>query len=374
MNRPWIERLVVEGMGCLRRVDVSLTPLHALIGPNDSGKSTLLRAVDVAVRSLTSREPYSQRGAVLGKTSFSLFLGAQCELHWEHGPQQSIVRAIASGVTTEFSIGQNGTVLGAAGAFRDEFHSLFPFGEALRGGARMVRWDADRLRQASQLIPAGQTARFSDDRGVGLPGVFDVIFNREDDPREEIQERVRALFPAVRAIRLKNVSQSEKALEAVLVTGEVVPTETLSEGLLYYLAFLALEYLEPVSVLLVEEPENGLHPARIADVVRTLRKISERCQVLLATHSPLVINELQPEEVTVVTRHPQSGTVTTPLKDTANFEERSRVYALGELWLSYANGEDEAPLLKGVDSFDDESGCGCLGGSAHFQRVTDQNC
>ncbi|XYI04308.1 hypothetical protein ACMHYB_09270 [Sorangium sp. So ce1128] len=29
------------------------------------------------------------------------------------------------------------------------------------------------------------------------------------------------------------------------------------------------------------------------------------------------------------------------------FEDRSRVYALGELWLSYANGADEAPLLAG---------------------------
>lgn len=31
--------------------------------------------------------------------------------------------------------------------------------------------------------------------------------------------------------------------------------------------------------------------------------------------------------------------------DTPNFAERSKVYALGELWLSYANGDDEGPLL-----------------------------
>ncbi len=81
--------------------------------------------------------------------------------------------------------------------------------------------------------------------------------------------------------------------------------------------------------------------------MRVLRAISEKTQVILATHSPLVINELQPDEVTVVTRSKEHGTKATLMKDTPNFDERSKVYALGELWLSYANGEDEAPLLQG---------------------------
>ena len=67
----------------------------------------------------------------------------------------------------------------------------------------------------------------------------------------------------------------------------------MSEGLLYYLAFAALPHLEPVSLILIEEPENGLHPARIAEVMRILREISKTTQVLIATHSPLVVNELQ---------------------------------------------------------------------------------
>jgi hypothetical protein len=35
------------------------------------------------------------------------------------------------------------------------------------------------------------------------------------------------------------------------------------------------------------------------------------------------------------------------LKDTPGFADRSKVYALGELWLSYSDGKDEAPLLQG---------------------------
>jgi predicted ATPase len=91
-----------------------------------------------------------------------------------------------------------------------------------------------------------------------------------------------------------------------------------------------------------------LHPARIAEVVRILRRISESgTQVIIATHSPLLVNELQPGEVSVVTRNPESGTQVKLISQTPNFEKRSKVYALGELWLSYANGMDEAPLLEG---------------------------
>jgi predicted ATPase len=120
----------------------------------------------------------------------------------------------------------------------------------------------------------------------------------------------------------------------------------MSEGLLYWLAYAALPYLEPTALLLIEEPENGLHPARIRDVMKVLREISQTIQVVLATHSPLVINELEPHEVSVVTRG-ADGTKAVLMKDTPNFAERSKAYSLGELWVSYANGEDEKPLLEG---------------------------
>jgi hypothetical protein len=71
----------------------------------------------------------------------------------------------------------------------------------------------------------------------------------------------------------------------------------------------------------------------------------------MATHSPLVINELKPDEVTVVTRPSvEDGTRLTPIRETHNFEKRSSIYALGELWLSYADGELETPLIKGPDA------------------------
>jgi len=197
------------------------------------------------------------------------------------------------------------------------------------------------------LITDGEPFTF-DERGRGLPAVYDGILTRDVESYREINQQVRRLFPWVKSLRLKNTSNSTKALGVELLDGTHVSSQLMSEGLLYFLAFAALPYLQPTALLLIEEPENGLHPARIAEVMRILRAVSEKMQVIIATHSPLVINELKGDEVTVVTRTPEKGTQAILLKDTPNFEQRAKVYALGELWVSYSNGQDEAPLLNPV--------------------------
>jgi predicted ATPase len=142
----------------------------------------------------------------------------------------------------------------------------------------------------------------------------------------------------------------------VLKDGTEVPAWSMSDGLLYFLAFAAIAEVERPSILLVEEPENGLHPSRIREVVGILRHIAEDperpAQVLMATHSPLVVNDLVPGEVTVVTRTVHEGTRVTKLTDTADFEERAKVYAPGELWLSYADGIEEKNLLLAAQDGD----------------------
>ena len=312
-------------------------------GPNDSGKSTLLRAVEEAMSMFgpypQSRNPWRQipdpdRSIQLRLNQPELEVG---------------MRFKAGSAPTRWLKGPGGAQSSPTDPAQADFRNtpLRPLAELVRRGARFVQWDPDVLRRHSGLIPEDDPVRLYDERGHGLPGVLDVIFNRGDDARDQIQEKLRVRFPTLQAIRLRNISQSEKALEAQLVGGERVPAQAMSEGMLFYLAFLAIQHLEPPAVFLVEEPETGLHPSRIADVMQILRDISKTTQVLIATHSPLVVNELSGDEVSVVTRSKAEGTVTRLLKDTANFEERREVYALGELWLSYANGEDEQDLLGG---------------------------
>lgn len=350
-----IRRFHARNFGCLKEVSTpDLTPLHAFIGPNDSGKSTLLRAIESLVDVLAQEQTRQAVEPAIAR------MRERCGTNGVR-----LVAETSHGFVAVEEIPDNFAEFAGTGRFgvdspsdiwrmRDTRPSTFPrdpspIADLLREVASVRRFQLSptALKASSPLIPDGEELRLGDDSGFGLPGVYDVIMNRGDDAFDQIVERVRQLFPNVKNVGLKNTSKTEKALQVELMSGERVPANLVSEGLLFFLAYLALAYIDPVRIVLIEEPENGLHPARIADVMAALRKTSEKSQVLIATHSPLVVNELQPNEVTVVTRDPEKGTQLRLLGDTPDFKARSKVYALGELWLSYADGIAEAPLLTG---------------------------
>ena len=67
---------------------------------------------------------------------------------------------------------------------------------------------------------------------------------------------------------------------------------------------------EPPPLLLIEEPENGIYPKLLEEVVRLLKQLvranrSERFpEIILSTHSPYVSSFFPPEEVTFLSRVP----------------------------------------------------------------------
>ncbi len=179
--------------------------------------------------------------------------------------------------------------------------------------------------------------------------MYDALLSRNRTAFSRIESGIRNHFPTIKEIWLPTLNRSEKTLGVILHDGTKISANEMSEGLLYWLAFAALPYVDPIAILLIEEPENGLHPSRIAEVVKVLREVSAHTQVIIATHSPLVINELQPNEVTILTRDEKTGTRAKRMDRTTHFQQRQQVYALGELWLSFADGVDEAALVKNSD-------------------------
>lgn len=325
---PGIDHIRIQGFGCIEDVELELGPLQAFIGPNDSGKSTILRAVGAGVGAALRRDDSLPHLALGLRVDGSITIGVgKSSVTLHRDPTGDLEHRIDA---TEPKQGGPRAAIASA----------------TRSGTVLVRLDADALREPSPLIPEGQELAFFSDRGAGLAGLFDALMNRSDRPIDAIIARVRERFPTVKHIGLRNASTTHKELQLELVDGTKVPASMASEGLLYYLAFATLPYLHGgAGILLVEEPENGLHPARIRDVVATLREISKTTQVLIATHSPILVNELQPHEVFVTTRGPKTGTRVTRLDRTPNFAERARVYNPGELWVAYADGDTEAALL-----------------------------
>jgi len=358
MGKTVIHRLRVKKYGCLQDVEIPLTALHALIGPNDSGKSTVLRAVRTIIQLSAS--------CFTGDSNSFRPFDPMVNDEKRDFEIDAVIHPIRPSL--EYRIQRKGDKLVESLFMEGSRHkseerawtekTRIPIPAVLPGpfqkhvkpldGSRLLRFDPDVLRKPSHLIPDNELygVDYFDERGYGLAGILDAVLNRGDDSFTRLVNQLRDLFPVVKKVQLKVLSDNTKGLEVVLTSGVSVRAPFISEGLLFYLGFACVPYLLPTSVLLVEEPENGLHPARIRDVVKVLRRISEQTQVLIATHSPLVVNELAPEEVTVLTRSEGEGTRARSIKEADNFEDRSKVYELGELWLSYANGEDEGPLFK----------------------------
>ncbi len=326
-----------KNYGCLRDVHVTLgTRLHAFVGPNDSGKSTLLRGIQTTIEMARTRSdhPGLQRPSAARVLLRCDVTAGSYEVEMEKWPA----------FRTKITVGDP-PVTSSRKSVDD------PQDEQIVGqlrGARFCQFDASALRSESGLVPQNEVVGFFDERGLGLPGIYQAILGRGDEAFGEIRKSVQLLFPTVKRIAVVPVTRSEVSLEVELTDGTRVRAAEISAGLLYYLAFAAIPHLAPVSALLLEEPENGLHPARIGEVIRFLRDFAERTdtQVFMATHSPLVLNELAPDEISVVTRPSlETGSLVTPLRSTPHFERRSKVYSPGELWLAYCDGDLEAPLL-----------------------------
>ena len=329
----FVETVRIENFGCVRDTRLELTRLHALIGPNDSGKSTVLSALRT-VGDLVRRGEYQL--AHDGSIDPRGVAGTKIEASW-------------AAVNVACVRNEHGWWIRTSDHRPPEENQglLEPFQGEIAApvrGASLVRWDPDAIRCPCELIPEGRPLSVGE-RGDGLPAIYEAILSRDRRAFTKIEAGVQHHFPTVKDIWLPTSQDSKKSLGVILNDGTKVPAGGMSEGLLYWLAFAVLPYLDPTAILLIEEPENGLHPSRIAEVMKVLREVSTHTQVILATHSPLVINELQPEEVTILTRDSQAGTRATRMDRTTHFQQRKHVYALGELWLSFADGVDEAALV-----------------------------
>jgi predicted ATPase len=108
----------------------------------------------------------------------------------------------------------------------------------------------------------------------------------------------------------------------------------LSDGTLKFLCLLAaLLHPEPPPLICIEEPELGLHPDALTVVADALREASEKCQVIVTTHSDALVGAFsdEPEAVVVCERGPDGGTQFNRLQS-SELEKWLDRYRLGELW------------------------------------------
>ncbi len=374
----------VQNYKALRDVTLNLTPIHALIGPNDSGKTSILNALAAFSRSTELALQNAFDGAWEGR-----------ELVW-HGDAAGVVRLSAEMTENATQLGyvlacrfpntgrnvllqEEKIILDAELDCPGKGHSfslvarVFVQNEdanenlknacrrvhGLLGGVHSYRWNP---RMLALPVAADSTRRFRMKAdGFGLAVMLDDILGYDRELFGRLEARFRSIFPEIASIKLKRqpafrspaeereqVSRLDQADGKGLYfelrgTNQQVPASQASDGVLLILAYMAVLFSpEPPRLLLIEEPENGIHPKRLHEVLQILRALvaaQSRTQVVLTTHSPYAVDLFAPGEVTLCTKHGDGSVALTRLADNPSVREQASIFSLGEIWT--AEGDED---------------------------------
>jgi len=112
-----------------------------------------------------------------------------------------------------------------------------------------------------------------------------------------------------------------------------IPATRLSDGTLRYLCLLAiLCHPSPPPLICIEEPEIGLHPDILPKVAQLLVDASQRTQLIVTTHSEALVDALTDTPEAVVVCEKEEGSTTMRRLDKDALKEWLDKYSLGHLW------------------------------------------
>ena len=162
-------------------------------------------------------------------------------------------------------------------------------------------------------------------------GMFLNRFRQHPKPKAELFDRLGDLYSGLRDFEL-NIEGG--TVQIFFTEGEFsIPATRLSDGSLRYLCLLAILLdPEPPSLVCIEEPELGFHPDLIPKLADLLVDASSRCQVIVTTHSDILVDALsdRPESVVVCEKH--DGQTSMRRLDRSDLAVWLEKYRLGELW------------------------------------------
>lgn len=199
-----------------------------------------------------------------------------------------------SGWNNLFRLGPQKSALANLPEDETKFPIATWFKELLMVGVRTLALNSEKMRQPSP--PRGPKFFLPD--GSNLPWVVDVLAKKHRQRFGEWINHVRTALPDLENIRtVERTEDRHRYLVLEFESGLKVPSWLISDGTLRLLALTLLAYLPDVEgVFLIEEPENGIHPRAVETAFQSLSSVYN-AQVLLATHSPVVLSIAKPDQV-----------------------------------------------------------------------------
>lgn len=310
-----LSRIHIQNFKSLKDVTLDLQQVNLLIGPNNSGKTNLLKALSFLSKvrnSGTSTEDYLQNTFNHEKVLIEMEAQAKkqiikIQLFWNE-PIGGDVKLVIKYNGLDYNKEEGRNILMSNQdliIFSQRFHYLplyrpnpLKFTEA-----QAIKSNNFIEEDASNLIPFLETLR--------------------DEYRENfaaIEADLRACVPEFHDIRFKTVDGFDSDKRTFKkwglysnVSEMIYWADELSEGVLYFVALLCIVHQpNPPKLLLLEEPERGIHPRRIKEVVDFIFNLAQTkdIQVIMTSHHPYILNEFEdmPEAVFVFDKDEEGAT------------------------------------------------------------------
>ena len=188
------------------------------------------------------------------------------------------------------------------------------------------------------------------DDGRGFAPFLDEMLRMDRETFSAMEQEFYRWFPHYQGLQIKKVTgggNPQLGLRFRTKQGQYLPAHSVSDGVFLSLAFIGLTYLsDPAHILLIEEPENGVHHASLKEIVTTLRNLRkvQDVQVILTTHSPYLLDLVEPEEVRLFRKDAEGAVHAVKMSDLPDVQDMQKHFMTGEIW----TGLDEADAVAKV--------------------------
>ena len=314
-----IDKLTVRGFKSIKElVDFELRDLNVIVGANGAGKSNLIQIFRmVHAMSLKNFQEFINNAG--GADAFP-FNGLK------ETPQ----------IDVEFKFGHN------AYAFELKPTADERFSVSERGQLPDCAWMVYHFHDTSQNAPMRRSeivedsARLRED-GANIAAFLKAMREDGEESRrayQRIVETIRLVMPFFDDFRLDVVKNG--AAEKVKLTwkqkGSDYPFQPyhLSDGSIRFICLAtALLQPKPPSTIIIDEPELGLHPMAINIIAELMKVAAAKTQVVVATQSPLLIDQFGFEDIVVASR--KEGATTFERLEEKDFAAWLDEFTIGEM-------------------------------------------
>jgi len=333
-----ITSMHIENFKCFKDFDIKLGPFNVLIGPNDTGKTAFLQAVRLIGAYSEAPDWKSARTPLAQIAGASKPVAAAWQ---ENASSPIVIVARSSKLADPTPVVHKLDIEMPSGSVMNHKGLVIigkPVGIIRPDNRRIGRPEYYRFAPSSLRRPSPLAQEMSE-TGEGFAAFLDNINRDDPDAFKALQESFCARFryySKVEVVVVKHNPHNLLALKFHTMGGQALESSLVSDGVILSLAFLALAHRQehPV-ILLVEEPENGVHHASLKEIVETLKHLSDDkgVQVILTTHSPYLLDHVEADQVHVFTKDREEGFVTAKrLSDFEGAEEISEMFSTGEKW------------------------------------------